>query len=1231
MLESMKTAHTRAIDVETSGLNVLEDYITGISLSWQEGTGYYIPINHEIGTNLDQTTTIEKLRPSLEDPNIINVAHGKKFDGMMLAALDFDKEWAKNNSNYATDLWLTAYANELGILNAQFEKFGLSVTFQYDTMIMAYLTGKYARIGTGRSTASLKKIVQEELGIQMVFIEELMQKNAKGTTTKKRTVRIQFEKLDPDEDIPVTGGKIVKPYEYACADSDMTLRLFNRLLPKVKDLFLLRVDTGVIPLTKLMELNGVYANVEKMDSTYKMLTAEAAKVKQLVFRDATEAIGYQVDFELSSPSQVGKILFDELKYPVIERSEKTGKALTNAKVLDVIGKDFPLVANILTWRSLRKNAEDFFKGMKDYISPVDKRIHCSYATAHVSSGRFASENPNMQNQPRLTEWKVFDKELPDGAEVSEEGHKFYTIKSNLRRCYEAVDDFYILEGDYSQIEYRVFAGRSQARALLNSYRDGADLHTRNAAMIFGIPEAEVTTAIRTEAKTYSFGIMYGMGAGGIALRTGRSKTECQRLYDRYFEAIPEGKQHIRDITDAALQNGYVTTHFRRQIWIPELKSSNRSLRFRGEREAFNMTIQGCMHGDEVILTLEDGLISLQDIVGKVTDAEWNNVRVGTGVHRMIWNGVGYVPCEVVYSGQKQLTEVTFTDGTQVRCSPEHKFLREDTARNQHWREAKDLIACPSNNPDRVCLSPAVVKTSEHYPNTQEPFPEICEGSAHNCNNYDANVLFDELTPFELGCLLGRLASDGCVQVRETGGSYVQWLVAEHEEVVLSYLESLLLRIGWKYSKTTATSNRVQKLHSLSVYSKSLAEQLSIVRVKTSIPRQVSCCVETLRGYLRGFIDGDGGVSGTNLSIAFGKYQHDAEHARELQKALKFFGVRTSFGVYSTSIRLRVSGYYDEVFLGQIGFINPVKTEKLQAVPRGAKRGRHVQTVQSVVVTDAYVPMFDVVNVPGESYVASGFIVHNTAADILRIGMNRLTKQLIAQYGPRFNDKLKPMLTTHDSLAFMVHKSIHPDALVELLKTACEVEIKNFPVISMDFSVGPNYGEMLAWEKLRSTFNPNEERLGIGSDVQTMDEDIEYLSEHSESVSEPSVIGHKHVTDVLPVSTSPEAFAESAIASVEPSVASPYPASIEDPVDALSYSLVIKDDLTQIKAVQLKELLVHNPGKNMFTLLLPDGEIPMTGYPTSLGKSDEALFKLLFDCQLVLRTVDPKVLSMGIKL
>lgn len=389
MLESMKTARFRTIDVETSGLSAIEDYVTGISMSWQEGTAYYIPMNHDSGSNLDQATTIERLRPFLEDPKVVNIAHGKKFDSMMLAALDFDTSYIKSHPDYATDLWLTAYSNELGIKDALFDKLGLSVTFKYDTMIMAYLTGKYARIGTGRSTASLKKIVAEELGIQMVFIEELFgvdgTKSAAGKTAKvKRAKRIRFETLDPDGDVPIGGGKLVKPYEYACADSDMTLRLFNRLLPKVKDLFLLKVDHGVIPLTKLMELNGVFANVDKMNSTYKRLTVEANKVQQLVYRDVGEVLGFAVKFDLGSPNQVGEILFNKLGYPVIERSEKTGKPLTNAKVLDVMSKDYPLVANILTWRSLRKNAEDFFLGMQDYISGYDKRIHCSYATAHVS-------------------------------------------------------------------------------------------------------------------------------------------------------------------------------------------------------------------------------------------------------------------------------------------------------------------------------------------------------------------------------------------------------------------------------------------------------------------------------------------------------------------------------------------------------------------------------------------------------------------------------------------------------------------------------------------------------------------------------------------------------------------------------------------------------------------------------------------------------------------------------
>lgn len=635
----------------------------------------------------------------------------------------------------------------------------------------------------------------------------------------------------------------------------MTLRLYNRIFPRVKDLLLLKVDHGVVPLTKLMELNGIYANVQRMDETFELLTKEAAHVKALVWRDCTEAIGETVQFDLASPTQVGTVLFEQLKYPVIERSEKTGKALTNAKVLDVMGKDFPLVANILTWRSLRKNANDFFKGMQDFINKVDGRIHCSYATAHVSSGRFASEAPNMQNQPRLTKWRVYDKELPDGMVdsdgkpmVSDEGHKFYEIKSNLRRCYEPAAGFYMLEGDYSQVEYRVFAGRSQARALLDAYRDGADLHTRNASMIFGIPESEVTKALRTEAKTYSFGIMYGMAANGIALRTGRSKEECQRLYNRYFEAIPEGKQHIREITDAALHSGYVTTHFNRRVYIPELMSDNRSLRFRGEREAFNITIQG------------------------------------------------------------------------------------------------------------------------------------------------------------------------------------------------------------------------------------------------------------------------------------------------------------------------------------------------------------------------------------------------TAADILRIGMNRLTKRMLAQYGPRFNDKIKPCLTTHDSLSFMVHKSIHPDAFIQLLKGACEVEIPSFPHIAMDFAVGKNYGELVDWEKLRPTFDPNDHNLGVGSDVVTLDESIEYLEEHSSDVREETPVGFKHVADVLPVSASVEDFAITHPAPT-PQTSPPETFTVaQDPeAEAQNFTLVINDAFDMEKATQIKDLLVRHPGKNTVTLLLPDIEVPMTGYPTSLGKQNESVFQGIVKCQLVQTTVSPRALVKGIKL
>lgn len=574
-----------SIDLETSGLSIYEDYIVGIGLSLKQKTGNYIPLNHDIGVNLDYDETLSTLKPYLENPAIQYVAHGRKFDQSMLGASYLDDDFFKL-PNYVTDLWLSIFTRELNLQDYSiFKRIGINCTISYDTMSLAYLTGKYANVGSGMSTASLKKIVAQELGVDMVEITELFGVKKGSKTTKK----IKFHTLDPEQEIALEDGTLVMPYQYGCADVDYTLQLLARFHTQLQERqFLSQVDYGIIPLVKLMELNGVLCNIPEMQRQFDYLSKELEKLQQTIFRDVEREAGKPegtIVFDLKSAAQVGKILFDTLGYPVAARSEKTKKPLTNAKVLGNMAKNFPVVSKILVWRGIRKAANDFLSGMQNYINKDTGRIHTSYATYHVITRRFASEDPNMQNQPKSskTKWHIQDIAHPDGG---------YDIAVNVRKCYIAPDDFYMIEGDFSQVEYRVFAALSGARTLMEGYANGIDMHTKNASMIFQIPEADITKDLRQKGKAYSFGIMFGMKAPSIANDTGCTVEEAQINIDNYFRGIPEGVAYISNIISQAVVDGYVDNYFGGRAYIPELHGSNYKLRAKAEREAFNCKIQG---------------------------------------------------------------------------------------------------------------------------------------------------------------------------------------------------------------------------------------------------------------------------------------------------------------------------------------------------------------------------------------------------------------------------------------------------------------------------------------------------------------------------------------------------------------------------------------------------------------------------------------------------------------
>lgn len=1191
VINVLKDVSVCSIDLETSGLSVSHDYIVGIGLSWQEGTGVYIPVNHDKGKNIDYDKALELLKPCLENENTCYVAHNRKFDQTLLGASYLVDDFIKNNPNYVTDLWLSIFHKEMGIQwqPTLFKKLGVNCFVKFDTMAMAYLTGRYMNIGTGGSTASLKKIVLSELGIQMVQIEQLFgvdpNKRSVGKKAKaKKANLIRFETLDPREEIPLPGGDLVSPYQYGCADCDMTLRLFNKLYPQVKDMFLLKVDQGIIPMVKLMELNGVLCDVEEMKRQYKFLISENIKLQTLIYDFVSDKVGAKITFDLGSSAQVGKILFEQLGYPVQERSPKTGKPLTKATVLEAMAKDYPIVKNILYWRSIRKHAEDFFNGMQEHINNITRRIHTSYATAHVISGRFASESPNMQNQPKKASWEIYN---PYGDN--------YEVSCNVRKCYIPPKNFYVLEGDFSQVEYRVFAGRSQARSLLEGYRNNVDMHTKNASMIFQVPEAQVTKKLRSDGKTFSFGIMYGMRAAGISLRIGIPKAECQKYVNNYFQAIPEGVQHIKDITDAAKRNCYVTTHFGRIAHMPEFRSDNSKLRFKAEREAFNITIQGCKIFDEKICTVEDGFMSIGSLFSE------EDLKKGIDVAKTVtvWNGYTYVPAMVAYAGLKKQVKIKFKNGMEVITSPEHKFLREDTQKGVHWSRAKDLLGYETNNPDQIKITEPIVSINpDQYFESQIYFDTVVTSHIHNAKNYNANDIFNKLPPFEAGVLLGRLATDGNLS-RD-----VVWIVAEHEKEILPYLEELINRIGWNYYIKSRIREGKQPLYELTVGSASVKRQLIASDIKHSIPKQVSCNIEILRGYLRGFIDG--GVSGEQVQITFGKneeagFENKESWAREIQKAIMFFGMRCSIGIYERSIRLRIHKGYNAVFLTQIGFINSDKTLKLAKVKPNFRPVRHCQRVESIEFIDEEVPMFDVVNCPDQIYCANGLITHNTAADIMRIALYRLGQTLLKDFGPRFNDVIKPILTTHDSFALYVHRSVDVNKLMAVMRKACEVPITNFPHIKMDFQVGPSYGELLDWgEGIEKYFDTGKDDFGFGSYF----DDLKPKNNPDKKPEEDKKVDLNVVSD------------ENKVINKSPVI----------------LKVVIPKELNPVEAAAIKNLIAAYPGQNKIVIDFPGGEVPVNR-TTSLGLDDESKFQMICTCKLTLdsKSISGKALITGLKL
>jgi DNA polymerase-1 len=317
-----------------------------------------------------------------------------------------------------------------------------------------------------------------------------------------------------------------------------------------------------VPVLTRMEENGIRVDVDVLGKQ----SNELAERLQQLERQAYELAGEE--FNLGSPMQLQKILYEKLGYPILGKTDK-GQPSTAEPVLQELAENFPLPKVILEQRGLSKLKSTYTDKLPLDIHPVTKRIHSNFQQAVAATGRLSSTDPNLQNIPIRTE----------------EGRR-------IRQAFIAEPGKVLMAADYSQVELRIMAHLSADPGLVNAFAEGLDVHRATAAEIFGCPLAEVTGDMRRSAKAINFGLIYGMSAFGLAKQIGTGRAEAQEYVERYFLRYPGVRTYMENTRLSASEQGYVETLFGRRLYLPEIRASNQMLRKAAERTAINAPMQG---------------------------------------------------------------------------------------------------------------------------------------------------------------------------------------------------------------------------------------------------------------------------------------------------------------------------------------------------------------------------------------------------------------------------------------------------------------------------------------------------------------------------------------------------------------------------------------------------------------------------------------------------------------
>jgi DNA polymerase-1 len=410
---------------------------------------------------------------------------------------------------------------------------------EFDTMVASYILradGKH----------NLDALASEYLNYKMISFEDLT-----GTGKEKKDIR----------QIPIADvGK------YSAEDADVTYQLTDILHDKLAAQGMKGICTEVefplISVLAAMEFEGINVDVRFLEGMSKDLERQLDNLIEQIYNDAGQK------FNINSTQQLATILFDKLKLSPV-RKTKTGFS-TDVAVLETLRKEHPIVERMLDYRQLSKLKSTYVDALPKLIHPDTGRVHTSFNQTVAATGRLSSSDPNLQNIPIRTE-----------------------IGREIRRAFiPGSKDMRIMSADYSQIELRIMAHISGDEGLLDAFAKGEDIHSSTAAKVFGVDAKELTRDMRRKAKEVNFGIMYGIGAFGLASRLEITQAESKEIITKYFERFPKVNQYIAETIARARRDGYVTTLLGRRRYLPEIHSKNANLRSNAERQAINMPIQG---------------------------------------------------------------------------------------------------------------------------------------------------------------------------------------------------------------------------------------------------------------------------------------------------------------------------------------------------------------------------------------------------------------------------------------------------------------------------------------------------------------------------------------------------------------------------------------------------------------------------------------------------------------